>query len=338
MAMAAARHVFRAGWPALRLLSIPPSNYVEKARWALDAVGAPYEEVGSIPLVHYRLTALRRVGRSVPVLEFPGSDTAPLTDSSAILEWLHGKTLTGTGDALGPSSTDASAPSSTDTVASPIHTVASALYPEGRSVAAINLEEYLGVKLGPQTRRWAYWQVLGVAEGNRLACEALSIGLSTELERRLVPALVPVIKPLLLKALNIDASTAERSLERTRQVFAEVGDRLDASGKPYLMGDTFSGSDITFAALASLVLLPPEAPCSSGLAMGDLPESARDTVEELRATRAGQHALMCYRDHRWSHGPGSWAAATAYNTDQVHLPPCGEPGPVPGGAAAGLRS
>lgn len=94
---------------------------------------------------------------------------------------------------------------------------------------------------------------------------------------------------------------AEESLQRVRQIFEEVGDELEASGKPYLLGgDAFAGTDMVFSALASLVLLPPNAPCRRGLDPEAMSVEALDVIQELRETRAGRHAMMCYDLHRGS--------------------------------------
>merc|ERR1712046_310013 len=70
----------------------------------------------------------------------------------------------------------------------------------------------------------------------------------------------------------------------------------------YLCGDGFTAADLTFAALASIVVLPPPGskwPCASILSVEDLvDEKARAAILELRASRAGQHALRCYDIHR----------------------------------------
>src|SRR4029079_8849515 len=51
-----------------KLITIPFSHYCEKARWALDRVGVPYEELGHLPLFHYVATYPRGRQRTVPLL------------------------------------------------------------------------------------------------------------------------------------------------------------------------------------------------------------------------------------------------------------------------------
>jgi glutathione S-transferase len=96
--------------------------------------------------------------------------------------------------------------------------------------------------------------------------------------------------------MKIDAGGAARSLDRVREVFSEVGDRL-ADGRLYLVGSAFSAADLTFAALAAPVLLPSNygSPLPS---RDELPDGMLQVVEEFRATPAGEFALKMYEAHR----------------------------------------
>ena len=79
-------------------------------------------------------------------------------------------------------------------------------------------------------------------------------------------------------------------------VFDSVAKRL-ADGRPYLCGDQFTAADLTFAALAASVLMPPE----YGVPLPqpeELPEPMAAAVRELRAHPAGAHALAMFRSER----------------------------------------
>ena len=54
-------------------------------------------------------------------------------------------------------------------------------------------------------------------------------------EKAVAPAAVPVLRPMLLKSLNITAAKAAQSLERIDKVLAHVAALL-ADGRPYLSG------------------------------------------------------------------------------------------------------
>ena len=95
-------------------------------------------------------------------------------------------------------------------------------------------------------------------------------------------------------AFDITPETTARSRERVDMVFDEVGSRL-ADGRPFLVGERFSAADLTFAALAAPVLLPPECPAYPPVA--DMPVAMRNDVERWRATAAGRFGLAMYA--RW---------------------------------------
>ena len=84
--------------------------------------------------------------------------------------------------------------------------------------------------------------------------------------------------------------------ELIRTTFDEVADRL-SDGRPYLCGEHFTAADLTFAALAGPIVLPPEytVPLPQP---PELPPSMATTVEELRAHPAGVHALAMFRRMR----------------------------------------
>jgi glutathione S-transferase len=98
------------------------------------------------------------------------------------------------------------------------------------------------------------------------------------------------------RLLDISATTAAQSEAEVRITFDTVARRL-SDGRPYLCGDRFSAADLTFAALAASVLMPPE----YGVPLPqpeELPVAMATVVREFRAHPAGAHALAMYRDER----------------------------------------
>ena len=71
----------------------------------------------------------------------------------------------------------------------------------------------------------------------------------------------------------------------------------ESERRSWLFGDHFSAADLTFAALASPLLAPPEAGFTFPPATL-LPTEVTALRERLLATRAGRHAIQCYADHR----------------------------------------
>lgn len=133
----------------------------------------------------------------------------------------------------------------------------SVLYPQGRTPDIAALEKRFDDKLGPHIRRWAYWQIFRPGQPSELATELLAAGPVAPWEKSLARPLLPVLRPLLLRALNISSQKAAESLARVEAIFEEVSDQL-ADGRPYLFGEHFCGADLTFAALGSFAVLPEE--------------------------------------------------------------------------------
>jgi glutathione S-transferase len=81
-----------------------------------------------------------------------------------------------------------------------------------------------------------------------------------------------------------------------KEIF-EIVDRRLVGGKTYLVGDTISAADITFAALAAPVLLPPEHPVMVSK-IAELPIEMAAAIKELQSTAAGVFALRLYQEQR----------------------------------------
>ncbi len=96
--------------------------------------------------------------------------------------------------------------------------------------------------------------------------------------------------------MRIDAERAQKSEARINDVFDEVDARLARGGK-YLVGDRLTAADLTFAALAAPVLLPPEYGWPLPAADQGPPER-RALLERFRSRAAGRFALALYRDER----------------------------------------
>lgn len=243
-----------------RLITLPLSHYCEKARWALDLAAIEYREVRHLPLIHRWHT--RRAGAtSLPILE---TAAAVLTDSAAIVHYADK------------------------------HSRAVRLMPT-RAVdrqEAVELERYFDRELGPHSRRWVYSHLLGC---RRLLNRLFSSGVRRP-ERYLTSPVMSVTRPLIRSAYRVKPEAAERSLQRIREVFQVVDERL-ADGRRYLVGHQLTVADITFAALAAPMLLP-ERYGGSIPSLDEIPEAMRRECLRQRSTRAGAYALELYERHR----------------------------------------
>ena len=234
------------------LITMPHSHYAEKARWALDRLSLPYTEEAHVPLLH-RLATRRRGGRSVPVLVH---GPRRCIDSTDIL--LYADSVCG-GDRLYPREA-------------------------GQRAEVEALEERFDEVLGPHTRRWAYAQLL---PHTKLLRWMMSRGVP-QYEAVLLSPIMPVVTSLIRKAFRITPDSAQRSLQRVREMFQEVDERLK-DGRPFLVGGRLSAADITFASLAAPVLLP--VGCRAAYpSVEEVPGAMREVVYSFRDTAAGQFA------------------------------------------------
>lgn len=248
-----------------RLITIPFSHYCEKARWALDRRGVDYQEEAHLPMLHTRHTR-RLGGRSVPLLVI-GGEGGPrvLADSTDIL---------GYADEAG--------------------TRGAPLYPQdGGEVAA--LEDRFDEVLGPHARRLGYF---GLLQDDRAMREVVRRASIPPWERAVGLPTLPVFKVLLRRGLEIDAASAARSEAKVRAVFDEVEARL-ADGRRFLCGDTFTAADLSFAALAMPLLVPP---CYERwlLPLEETRAAFRSVVDRWRATPAGAFAMRVCATERQS--------------------------------------
>jgi glutathione S-transferase len=115
-------------------------------------------------------------------------------------------------------------------------------------------------------------------------------------ERRALPLIYPAAARVIDRYLDITPEKAAQSEAQVRMAFDAVAERL-SDGRRYLYGDRFTAADLTFAALAAPVLMPPE----YGVPLPqpeELPVAMAAVVRELRAHPAGAHALAMFREER----------------------------------------
>ncbi len=245
-----------------RFVTIPISHFCEKARWALDHFGEPYQEDGHMPILHWRASFGIGAGRTVPALKLDTGEV--LSDSSAILERL------------------------------------SALHPE-RSLYGANeaeaaeirrWEERFDTALAPAVRRYIYFYLLPA----KPALLALFGPGTPRWEQRVFSFLFPLLAALMRKAMAVHARGNARGLGRIADVLALVEGAL-SDGRPYLVGGRFSAADLSFASLMGPFTVPPEHPIPVP-PLDTLPEGVQTKIAEIRARPAGVFVARLYAQHR----------------------------------------
>ena len=242
------------------LIAIALSHYCEKVRWALDYLNIDYVEEDHTPLFHRQYTS-RYGGTTVPVLVV---ENKALTDSHDILKYLN------------EVSEDKK------------------LYPENSRLCdrIKTLEKLFDEKLGVATRIWGYYYAI-----QKPLTIAIAWGINAPLTEKIKTIIsFPKIPQLLKQIYNITPETKDVALKDIKEIFAIVNQEL-SSGQQYLVGDRLSAADITFAALASPILRPPNHPVYSN-DLSKMSDERLSVVRELRSTPAGELVMRMYREHR----------------------------------------
>jgi glutathione S-transferase len=153
------------------------------------------------------------------------------------------------------------------------------------------LSRWLDDELGPRTRRLIYAHILPY---KRAVLPYNNQGVP-HWEARALNAFYPAVGRWGGWLFDIAPDTLREEPQRIRAIFDTVAERL--GDQAYLCGEHFTAADLTFAALAAPVLLPPE----YGIRLPtveELPDAAAGDVRAFRAHPAGQYALKLYRELR----------------------------------------
>ena len=275
---------------SIRLVTVGISHYCEKGRWALDLSSSSEEQPpsSSLPAVDYiedahppglasfAALSLSKTVSAAPVVlvrDVQASRSYVLSDSTTILQRL--------------------APF---LYSSPSH---------GENENEVELwEEELDRRLGATARCWVYHTLLDVKQRPvlvRMATKDTSL-----VESMVFKALVSRggLSSSMRKLMRIDDGTAASSLAEIRAVFDEVGEALkrgkaEGGSGNFLVHERFTAADLTFAALAGPVLLPPQL-AHTYPKLAELPEETRKVILELRGTAAGMYAMETYDRFRFA--------------------------------------
>jgi glutathione S-transferase len=246
----------------LRLVTIPISHYCEKARWALDRAGMPYREARHVQGIHNIASRVAGGKGTVPVLVTPDG---AIGESEEILAWVDARTPAEL--RLFPADPD-----------------------ERREVQAVcrRLDEVLG----PRGRRLLYVHMLVRPE---LALRFNNAGVP-RWEDRAIHWGFPLFRRLINRVLEIRPGIEREDEAAVWHELDFVADLL-SDGRPHLCGGRFGAADVTFAAMAAPVVVPPV--YGVPLPQPDiLPPDTAALVQRAREHPAGRYALGLYAEHR----------------------------------------
>jgi glutathione S-transferase len=253
----------------LRLITIPISHYCEKARWALERAGIPYREERHVQGIHQIVARRAGAGATVPVLVTPDG---VLGDSADILAWVDERTQPARG--LFPEKHD-----------------------ERRGVE--ELCRRFDEELGPRGRRLMYFHML--AQRN-VSLEFNNAGVPPWEDRALRWGW-PLARGFINRALGVRPGVEvedEAAVWRELDFVAQLRD----DGRPYLCGERFTAADLTFAALAAPMVVPPT--YAIALPQPDvLPADMAALVRRAREHPAGAYALSLFDEQRRDARAGS---------------------------------
>lgn len=244
------------------LITIPPSHYCEKVRWAMDYSKVNFSEKAYPPAFHL-LGTKRYKGGSTPLLI---TNDGVFKDSTDILKYLDSKLDD-----------------------------KSKLYTNNEKTKkeVEELEELFDTQLGVHSRRWAYYYLF--KEKPDLIKKAMCIGEKPFIEN-IFKILFPTIKKLMIKSMNINEKSMKRSKDRIDEVFHKVEELLK-DGREYLVGDTFTVADLTLASLAIPVIVPKQ---YKYLELNELPDEMKKEVLNYRNSLTGQYILKTFERRKIS--------------------------------------
>lgn len=242
----------------MKLLEFPHSHYCEKARWALDYKGIPFQPVPIMPGFHIITVRRHAPDTSVPVLL---SDERVVQGSSEIIDYL-----------------EASYPSPPLTPRDP---------DEHR--ACVEIEQAMDARLGETIRSILYDRLLAYPEFIRY-CFTHPM---SEPKQFVFSLIYPVLRYKIQRTYVGCAAQVEQARRDFDAAMGEMEKRLE--GQQYLVGGEFSRADLSVASMLALLVMPPEHPFP-WQEIPD--RQTRAFYEEYRNHPVAEWVRTMYREHR----------------------------------------
>lgn len=235
------------------------SHYNEKARWALDFKGIPYQAKFLLPGPHAPVMMSKTGKTNTPVLCLDGKYES---GSHHILTVLEQKYPT---PALFPNETSA-------------------------NNRCLEIIDYFDKVVGWKTRL-AYFSV--ALQEPDFVCKTFS-STKPKWSQQLYRLSFPVLKIAIAKANGVtDAETIQKSFLICQEALDFVDREITPSG--YLVGDQFTAADLTAASLLSILV---NVPYPSMAWIEPIPKSMMDFLDRWRAHPTVNWVLQIYQKHR----------------------------------------
>ncbi len=242
----------------MRLLEFPHSHYCEKARWALDYKGVPFQTVAIMPGFHMITVRKHAPDTSVPVLL---NDNEVVQGSSEIINYLELKY--------------------------PSHPLTPKDADERR--VCLEIEHAMDERLGENIRRILYYWLLAYPDFIRY-CFTHPM---PRLKRLVFSLFYPILRYKIYKTYVISAAKVEQAKYEFNIAMDEIEEKLKRS--QYLVGEQFTRADLSVASMLSVLVMPPEHPFP-WKEFPD--PKARTFYDEYRDHSVSVWVRKMYRDHR----------------------------------------
>ena len=242
----------------MKLLEFPHSHYCEKARWALDYKGIPFQAVAVMPGFH--MITVRRYA----------------TDSSVPVLLTHNEVVQGSSEIINYLEQKYPAPSLTPVDIDQRH-------------ACLEIEQDMDGRLGENIRRILYYRLLAYPDFIRY-CFTYPM---SELKQIIFRLFYPILRYKIYQTYVISAAEVEQAKRELDVAIEELGGKL--KGRQYLVGDRFSRADLSVASMLSLLVMPDEHPFP-WRAIPD--PQTRIFYDEYHHHPVSEWVRKMYRDHR----------------------------------------
>lgn len=242
----------------MKLLEFPHSHYCEKARWALDYKGIPFQAVAIMPGFHMITVRKYAPDTYVPVLL---DNSEVVQGSSEIINYIEQKR---TSFPLNPADAN-----------------------ELRT--CLEIERSMDERLGENIRQILYYRLLAYPDFIQ-HCFTHPMSRSRQMVFRLF---YPILRYKIYNTYVMSSAKVEQAKREFDVAMCELENRLKQ--RQYLVGEQFTRADLSVASMLSLLVMPPEHPFP-WQEIPD--PQARAFLEAFQDHPVSDWVRKMYRDHR----------------------------------------